>query len=490
MRTSRLVAAILALALAGLAHAQEVPIYCNTTTSAACNTTTNPGNGSQGEAAWQAFGKVNAWAQQLGLFALDPANEVLATPSGATGIPSLRALVGLDIPPINLALTTNGGITGILPAANGGTGDSSGLAAGLSGAPTTGQFWGYNGTTQGWATPTGSGTINSGTLNQLAYYAAPGTAASGLNLGNGLSISSGTLNQSAINRTVTGTTDTISCTTDAGNGITYDSASAVAVTVPQATGSCGYGFGFYVQNKGSANVVLTPTTSTINGAASLTIPSSTGCEIDTDVTSGNYDVFACSAVAPSVAGGITLENGGTSLGTVTTLNCSTGTTCAAASGVGTITSAGGSFSLGSYTTVLTTLYTTTSSVFSSILSLPAAPASTTVRGQCSIWFTQNGAGPTATFGMSASAAPTDLYVASHTDNATTTVSALAYSATITSTATTQVTQSLQGMNGNIEVLRIEFSLINGSSSNVITLYGEQSGATLNVEPGSSCGWLP
>lgn len=53
--------------------------------------------------------------------------------------------------------------------------------------------------TELYARPTGgggSGTINSGTLNQLGYYAAAGTTLSGLTLGTNLSITSGTLNAS------------------------------------------------------------------------------------------------------------------------------------------------------------------------------------------------------------------------------------------------------------------------------------------------------
>ena len=102
--------------------APMLPVDCVAATSTPCVATGNPGNGSEGDPAWLAFGKVNAWGTQLGLFANDPANEVLATPDGAAGIPYLRALVGNDIPPINLATTVNGGVTGTLGPLNGGTG--------------------------------------------------------------------------------------------------------------------------------------------------------------------------------------------------------------------------------------------------------------------------------------------------------------------------------------------------------------------------------
>lgn len=46
------------------------------------------------------------------------ANEVLASPNGTSGAVGLRALVGADIPAINVAGTGNGGITGSLPFAS------------------------------------------------------------------------------------------------------------------------------------------------------------------------------------------------------------------------------------------------------------------------------------------------------------------------------------------------------------------------------------
>ena len=48
-----------------------------------------------------------------------------------------------------------------------------------AGSATSGQYYGYNGTTFGFSTPSGSGTVNSGTSGQVAYYPSTGTAVSG-----------------------------------------------------------------------------------------------------------------------------------------------------------------------------------------------------------------------------------------------------------------------------------------------------------------------
>jgi len=73
-------------------------------------------------------------------------------------------------------------------------------------------------------------------------------------------------------RAVTSGPDTI-LAADRNNVVTYTSGSSIAVTLPQATatGDFGYAFSVTLINEGSGVVTVTPTTSTIDGAASLTL---------------------------------------------------------------------------------------------------------------------------------------------------------------------------------------------------------------------------
>lgn len=92
----------------------------------------------------------------------------------------------------------------------------------------------------------------------------------------------------------TGTSYTM-LSSDMGKLVTFSNASSIAVTLPQA-GTTGFEYGkaFDVQNKGAGTATITPTTSTINGAASLAIPQNRGCSIYSDGT--NYQISACTAL--------------------------------------------------------------------------------------------------------------------------------------------------------------------------------------------------
>lgn len=81
----------------------------------------------------------------------------------------------------------------------------------------------------------------------------------------------------------TGTTYTF-VSADRGKLVTQSNAAAVADTLPQATGSFAAGWFVYVENRGVGTVTITPTTSNIDGAASLALATNQGCLIVSDGT--------------------------------------------------------------------------------------------------------------------------------------------------------------------------------------------------------------
>lgn len=188
-----------------------------------------------------------------------------------------------------------------------------------------------NGTALSWGTcGSGSGTVNSGTAGDIAYYAATGTAVSQLALGSAFTTTGGTLQPIYSINAQTGTTYTIA-TTDFSKLITFSNASAVAVTLPQGTGTFA-GASFDVENLGAGTVTITPTTSTINGAATLAITTNQGCSITSDGT--NYQVSACTAVAPGGSSAFSSLTSGTN--TAAAMLVGTGSSLGA-TGTGTIT---------------------------------------------------------------------------------------------------------------------------------------------------------
>jgi hypothetical protein len=73
---------------------------------------------------------------------------------------------------------------------------------------------------------------------------------------------------------------------DRGKLVTHTNASAIAGTLPQATGAFGVNWHVWVQNRGAGTLTITPTTSTIDGAATLVLGVNQGALIVSDGT--NY----------------------------------------------------------------------------------------------------------------------------------------------------------------------------------------------------------
>lgn len=119
------------------------------------------------------------------------------------------------------------------------------------------------------------------------------SVATGACLTGGPITTTGTVSGTYVINAQTGTTYTV-LSTDACKLVSFSNASTIAVTLPQATGSFAAGFGFDVISLGAGIVTITPTTSTINGAATLTLAKGQSCSIVSDGT--NWQVSACNAI--------------------------------------------------------------------------------------------------------------------------------------------------------------------------------------------------
>jgi hypothetical protein len=135
----------------------------------------------------------------------------------------------------------------------------------------------------------------------------------------------------------------------------------------------------------------------------------------------------------------------------------------------------------------TTGFTTTGLV------LPTVPPNTTKNGRCVVLWQMSTTSYTASFGMGMSAAPAGLWGGtSVTYGAVGTSNWLAFSQTATA-ATAVSTAVTAGTANTTYRAEIDFTLQTGSSNPVaVTLYGlvSQASATLTIEPGSACYWLP
>ena len=172
-----------------------------------------------------------------------------------------------------------------------------------------------------------------------------------------------------------------------------------------------------------------------------------------------------------------------SVGCVATNSSSQFVACSASTGIIT----GGNDTTRTTATTMTNNWTTTGLV------LPTVPVGTTKSGRCVIYWQMSSTSYSATFGIGMSNSPTGLWGGTTvTYAAAGTTNWLAFSQTAT-TATAISTGAIAGAISTTYKAEVDLVLQTGASNPVaVTLYGttSNSGATLTIEPGSTCYWLP
>lgn len=204
------------------------------------------------------------------------------------------------------ALILNGSSSGaisILPQAAAGTYNFNlPTTVGSAGQVLTSQ--GGGATPMTWETVAGTGTVTSITpssgLTSTITATAPGSAIT----------TTGTLYAAELVNAQTGTTYTV-LNTDRAKLVTHSNGSAIAVTLPQAGAASEFQAGWFydTQNLGVGLVTITPATSTVDGAATITVPTGQGVRIVSDGTN-----YFTQRGRPT---GVLVAQGGTGLATLT-----------------------------------------------------------------------------------------------------------------------------------------------------------------------------
>ena len=227
---------------------------------------------------------------------------VLGTPTSGnlancTGLPS-SALTGLGTG-VGTALAVNVGTAGAFVVNGGALGtpssgtltNATGLPiAGISatGTPSSGNFLRGDGT---WAAPSGSGSVNSGLINQLGYYAAAGTAISGLTTANnGVLVTNGSGAPSISSTLPSGIAATnMSLTTPTMTSPTIGAATATSVTFSNtATGGI---VGTTTNNNAAAGYYGEFTSSTVSSGSPVSVTTNTSTNLTSlSLTAGDWAV--------------------------------------------------------------------------------------------------------------------------------------------------------------------------------------------------------
>jgi hypothetical protein len=294
------------------------------------------------------LGADNSGATGIPVFAAGTPTVTAATGTGAPVRATSPALVTPDLGTPSAAVLTNAtglppstGLSAAVPVTKGGTGQTSaGVAAvtaiaGASGTPSSTTYLRGDGQ---WAAPTGSGTVNSGTANQFAFYNATGTAVSGnshyaddgtsLNATEHQNLTNQALVTELPNEGATGTTvNKIAVLTGAPSTVRTASTSSTSFRgiVVAGAGTTGNAK-IAVEGQAScvfdgattANDYVIPSTTTAGachdtGSTSYPAQQAVGKILSTNGSGGTYTVLVASPSPGAAGGSLTVTDGTTSV---------------------------------------------------------------------------------------------------------------------------------------------------------------------------------
>jgi fibronectin-binding autotransporter adhesin len=211
----------------------------------------------------------------------------------------------------------------------------------------TGEFLTNNGTTLSWASPSGSGTVESCSAGQIAYYNATGTTVTCLTVGTNLSITSGTLNasgsgSSAFSAITSGTNASAAMLVGTGASLGATGSGTITATAAPLAGISGLGTsvaGALATNVGSAGAFIiyggaAGTPSAIN-LANATFPASISAITTlSGLTSANSSTIPASAGTLAGSTGAFTLNDCLKVGSVSPLEIEdNGSTCGSGGGM-------------------------------------------------------------------------------------------------------------------------------------------------------------